>query len=43
MKACRPDIGVDFKQPLDILMGSFETDSRLSSSLLLVDLYTMHT
>ena len=36
------DIGVDVKHPLDILMASFETDSKFSSSLLLADLYTIH-
>ena len=32
---CRLDVGVNLKHPLDILMGSFETDSKISSSLLL--------
>ena len=38
----RLDIGVDLKHPLNILMASFETDSRLASSLLLAELYNMH-
>ena len=36
------DIGVDLWHPLDILMASFETDSRLSSYLVLAGLYPMH-
>ena len=42
MIMCRLDVGVDLKHPLDILMASFETDSRLSNSLLFAELYTMH-
>ena len=30
---CMLDIGLDLKHPLDILMASFDTDSRLPSSL----------
>ena len=39
---CRLHITVDLKHPLDNRMALFETDPRLSSSLLLVELYTMH-
>ena len=43
MITCRLDIGVDLKHPLNILMASLETDSSLTSSLLLAVLYTMHS
>ena len=33
---------VDLKHPLDNLMASLKTDSRLTSSLLLLELYTVH-
>ena len=36
------DVGVDLEQPLDIFMALFETDSRLSRSLLLSELYSMN-
>ena len=42
MITCMLDIGVDLKHLLDILMASFEADSRLSTSLLLAELCTMH-
>ena len=35
MTFCRLVVEVDLKHPLDILLVSFETDSRLASSLLL--------
>ena len=35
MISCRLDTSIDLKHPLDILMAFCETDSRLSSSLLL--------
>ena len=38
----RLDIGVVLKHPLDIPMASFETDFKLSSSLTLAELFTMH-
>ena len=38
----RLDNGVDLKYPLVILMASLETESRLTSSLLPAELYTMH-
>ena len=42
MITCRLDIDVDLKHSLDILMASLGTDSRVTSSLLLAELYTMH-
>ena len=42
MITCRLNIGVDLRHPPDNLMASMETDSRLTSSLLLAELYTMH-
>ena len=42
MITCRLDIGVDLKHPLDILLASFETDSRLSICSLFGWAYTLH-
>ena len=41
MITCKLDSGVCFKHPQDILMASFETGSRLASSPLLAELYTI--
>ena len=38
---CMLDIGVGLKHHLDILMASFETDSKLASSSLLAKIYSM--
>ena len=35
-------IGVDLKQPLAILMASFDMLSKFFKSVLLAELYTMH-
>ena len=42
MIICRLDNVVDLNHPLDILTAIIETVSRLFSSLLLADLYTMN-
>ena len=42
MITCRLAIGEELKHPLDFLMASFETDSRLSSSLQLAEVNTVH-
>ena len=42
MIICRLGFRVDLKHTLDILMASMETDSRLTSSLLLAELYNLH-
>ena len=41
MITCRQDIDVHLKHPLDILVASFERVSRLSSTLLLAEIYAI--
>ena len=43
MIICRLDICVALKRPQDILMASFETDSRLASSLSTEEIYNVHS
>ena len=38
MKAFRLDTGVDFEHPLGVRMAFIETDSRLSSTVLLAEI-----